>query len=453
LLLLLGCGAQNPGSQTPDPAIPIPGSMESYDPTLVGWIEEAVQAVTHARHDPHSWRDLGQLYEAHLMLEWAEPAYAQAVELNATDARVQYRLALTRMRNGDLHGGLASLAEVLRLQPDYGPAWCKQGIGLFDLGQMEEARTSFETAIDIDPEESAGQIGLAQIALHAGRPELALSRLEHDSVQSGPNAPLAHRLRAKALFQLGREGEAQAEIQRGRGARLVLNDPWTRELVAFKKGTSALLLRASRLIDRGRADKAVELLVELLAREPENPRVARKLGVAQAKLENWAQAVAAFALAVKFEPLDAQLRVSLGWAQVMAGDDEAASVTLAAAVQQDPSDETAHAARLAALSNLGRWRGVVEAYSESQVAGISDAGLELATGKAQLELNDAKQALRHFELANQMDSKDSEVWVGITLAHIALGEKAAAESGLQTLRNLAPGHRLLAELRARIDSL
>lgn len=364
LLLVAGCAGQD-APPTPQ-EVPAPAELSGFDPTLVALIDAAVAVVQQAPTNPHAWRDLGQLYEAHLMLEWALPAYTAAAELDPGDARVQYRLALTRMQNADLRGGLESLDRVHQLEPDYAPAWCKRGAGLLDLGRVGEARTAFERALSIDPHNSAGTIGLAQTALQEGEPERALERLASPALMESPNAALAHRLKGKALFQLGREEQAQSEITRGQGARLVMNDPWSRELMVFKKGTSALLLRATRLMDRGNTPKAVELLEELFAREAENPKVARKLGVAHAGLAQWPQAVAALSVASRLEPGDAELKVSLAWAEIMAGDNEAALSTTLAALNQNAADPAAHEARLTALLRLERTEEMVEAYRAAQ---------------------------------------------------------------------------------------
>ncbi len=400
LLLLAGCTGQ--GSPATPREVPMPAAMDGFDPTLIALIDEAVAAVNQAPNDAHAWRDLGQLYEAHLMLEWALPAYTAAVELDASDARVQYRLALARMQNGDLHGGLMSLDRVHQLEPDYAPAWCRRGASLLDLGQVADARLAFERALSMDPDNSACTIGLAQVALQEGDPERALERLQSATLMESPNAALAHRLQGKALFQLGREEQAQSEIARGQGARLVMNDPWSRELKVFKKGTSALLLRATRLMDRGKTAKAVELLEELFAREAENPKVARKLGVAHAGLAQWPQAVEALSVASRLEPGDAELKVSLAWAEIMAGDNEAALSTTLAALDQNAADPAAHEARLTALLKLERIEEMIAAYRATQ---------------------------------------DS------------LGSRTAAQTCLERVRTLNPDHPAWADLQERIEAL
>ena len=398
LLLLTGCTGQD----SPPREVPTPTVVSGFDPTLVAMIDAAVGIVKQSPTAPHAWRDLGQLYEAHLMLEWALPAYEAAVELDPSDAHVQYRLALARMQNGNLHGGLESLDRVHFLEPEYAPAWCKHGAGLLDLGQVGEARTAFERALNIDPQNSAGTIGLAQAALQEGKPEQALKRLQSPSLMESPNAPLAHRLKGKALFQLGREEQAQSEIALGQGARLVMNDPWSRELMVFKKGTSALLLRATRLMDRGKTAKAVELLEELFVREAEDPKVARKLGIAHASLANWSQAAAALSVASRLEPDDAELKVSLAWAEIMAGDNVAALSTALAALDQNAADSAAHEARLTALLRLGRSQAMIEAYRAAQAG---------------------------------------------------LGSQAAAQTCLERVRTLNPDHPAWADIQANIKAL
>ena len=170
-------------------------------------------------------------------------------------------------------------------------------------------------------------------------------------------------------------------------------------------------------------------------------------------LLGWWMPVLGVSLAVWLEPADAELKVSLAWAEIMSGNNEAALKTALAALDQDAGDAAAHEARLTALSNLGRFAELIEAYDGARTAGLEGASLELAAGKAQLELGAADRALAHFERAGKMDPEDAEAQVGCALAQIGLGSKDKAQACLERVRTLAPDHPALAEVQAGIESL
>ncbi len=451
-LLLLGCAGQG-SAPAPAPSIPQPPSLEGYDDTLAALIELAVETVRQAPDLHQTWLELGSLYEAHLMLEWAAPAYAAALECRPQNARIHYRLAVTLINQGELLAGLESLDSVHALAPLYAPAWCKHGLGLLELGRLDEAREMLLKAMEIDPTLSACKIGLAQIELQQGNPTSALAQLDAAANHRDPNSQLASRLRGKALFQLGRESEANRELARGKGARLVLNDPWSREVASFKRGTSAVLLRATRLMERGSPKKAVELLEELRTRDSQNPRVLRKLGIAHAASQNWEAAAAVMAQVVQLEPGDALIKASLAWTYIMGGDYPAALPIAREAVAQDPQDAGAHEALLTAQHRLGQFKELLTAFQFTVDSGQVNDSIEILAGKAALELGRAAEALAHFERAASGTPVDSEALIGAAFSEVQLGRKTQAQTYMSRVEKLAPKHEALAELRAAIQAL
>jgi len=117
---------------------------------------------------------------------------------------------------------------------------------------------------------------------------------------------------------------------------------------------------------------------------------------------NWPQAVAALSVASRLEPGDAELKVSLAWAEIMAGDNEAALSTTLAALDQNAADPAAHEARLTALLKLERIEEMIAAYRATQ---------------------------------------DS------------LGSRTAAQTCLERVRTLNPDHPAWADLQERIEAL
>lgn len=447
----VSCGGEPSGP--PTVTVPRPASMRGYDPDLVSFLEERSAAVDANPGDPEAWVRLGMAYEAHVMFELAEPCYARAVALDGERARWWYRLGMTRENNGDIRGGLTALAEVQRLAPEYGPAHSRRGDWLLELGELELAAASFESARALDPEDAAASIGLAQVLLARGEPESALEVLALPRLARGPSAPLAHRLRGMALARMGRTDEAATELALGQGARPIHADPWTREVQASKRGTSILLLRASKHLERGRYSAAVEVLEDLRQRSPRDGRVLRKLASAYTRLERIADAREVLEIAVEVEPRDAMLRVSLAWSLSVTGEPDRALNEYDSALNLDAGMLEAYAEKAVLLLSLGRFEDVLPVHRAAAEHAIESAGLEISLGKALTELDRPESALTSFELAASLDDSIVDAWIGQTVVAIRLKRPGHAERAMARARSLDPNHSMLPALQAALDGI
>lgn len=454
-LLLLGalsCG--RPGADERDPAEdapPAPVSFEGFDPELVSLVEEHLDALRARPSDAEAWTRLGMLYEAHVMSELAEPCYARAVALDEDRAEWWYRLAMTRAANGALDGALAAVERTCALAPDYAPALCRRGAWLSDLGRFEEAAASYADALCLDGPRAAALLGLAQVNLAREDPDAALALLADAELAEGPAAALAHRLRGTALARLGREAEAARELEAGRSARPYIPDPWTRAVADFKLGSTALLLKATRMIEKNRFEAAAEVLEEARRRDPVDVRVLRKLAVVYTRLGQSGEAAQMLREAVAEEPEDAQLRLALAAALLQGGDPEAALTALEGVLALEPASPTARLARMEVLLALGRAAQVVEAEAEVRaVARDAEGGarIDVLVGKALIELRQMDEALERFVRAGEAAPELADAWAGQALALLALGRPVPARAAIARLAELEPAHELLPELRS-----
>jgi len=445
------CGKPPNGPETV--SVPRPASMRGFDADLASFLEERSAEVDANQGDPQAWVRLGMAYEAHVMFELAEPCYARAVALDREHARWWYRLGMTREKNGDIRGGLEALEEVQRLAPEYGPAHSRRGDWLLELGELELASKSFASALALDPEDAAASIGTAQVFLAQGENQSAFDILAAPRLDQGPSAPLAHRLRGTALARMGRSEEAVIELAQGKGARPVHADPWTREVQASKRGTSVLLLRASKHLERGRFAAAVDVLEDLRKRSPRDSRVLRKLASGYTRLERMAEARDVLKAAVDVEPRDAMLRVSLAWAFSVTGDPGRALDELDSALVLDPSLVEAYTEQAVLLLALGRFEDVLPVHGAAADHGIQRASLEISLGKALTELDQLEPALASFELASDLDGTLVDAWIGQTVVAIRLQRPGPAERAMARARSLDPNHGMLPALKAALDGI
>ncbi|MEE8467579.1 MAG: hypothetical protein V3T22_03950, partial [Planctomycetota bacterium] len=228
-------------------------------------------------------------------------------------------------------------------------------------------------------------------------------------------------------------------------------DPWTREVQASKRGTSVLLLRASKHLARGRTTAAVELLEDLRARVPRDGRVLRKLAAGYTRLERLGDARDVLRVAVEVEPRDALLRVSLAWALSVTGDPLGALEELDLALALDTSLAEAYAEQATLLLSLGRFEEVLPVHRRAAEHSIQLASLEISLGKALTELERLEPALACFELAGRLDHSLVDAWIGQAVVALRLDRPQQAGRALGRARSLDPHHTLLPSLSAALE--
>jgi tetratricopeptide (TPR) repeat protein len=88
-----------------------------------------------------------------------------ALRFNRDNFIVQYNLAVTLVRHGQLDAAAEHFAEAARVMPAYAPAHCGLGQVLIGQGRFEEAIGPYRAALRRDPKLASAQYGLG-VALH-----------------------------------------------------------------------------------------------------------------------------------------------------------------------------------------------------------------------------------------------------------------------------------------------
>jgi len=148
-----------------------------------------------------------------------------------------YRLCLEA---GAPRQAAGAATELLRLSPKNPQYLAMQGEALLACGQLEEARRSFLTAHEIDPDGFAPTLGLGRVARASKDPEQAKVWLERAHAVASADPRVAWEL-AELLLELGREEQAEKVLT---GAYALRPD---------EPRTNLLLARALRKADRSRA--------------------------------------------------------------------------------------------------------------------------------------------------------------------------------------------------------
>lgn len=118
------------------------------------------------------------------------------------------QLAERLLAKGELEEALAACQESLRNDPDNADAWCCLGIIQRQSGLREEARHSYEHALEIDRSHLLALSHLGEWHLATGSPDVALGYLE-DVLRRSPLFPEALGFRVKALVESDKLPEAE----------------------------------------------------------------------------------------------------------------------------------------------------------------------------------------------------------------------------------------------------
>ncbi len=115
----------------------------------------------------YDYHRAGQLLREAVRLDPKEPTYWD---------NLSWVLAYQTPPDGD--GAVEAAEEALRLRPNFPGAYYHLGRGFILQGRYQEARRAFERSLELNPEFSAGLLGLAQYHLAVGDHEAALASLE-----------------------------------------------------------------------------------------------------------------------------------------------------------------------------------------------------------------------------------------------------------------------------------
>jgi tetratricopeptide (TPR) repeat protein len=372
------------------------------------------------------------------MLEQLAPAHP-------TDDRLLYLLSQAQRRSGDLAAAEASARRVIALDPKglWGPWALAQvledrrdytgvvtalasalsgfsvreqlpshqvlamlthlGFAQLQLGQYDDAASTFTKAKDASAGDDTFDLYLAQAYVSARRFDEALVALEPLRAKDPRDARVAQ-LEARALAGVGRRGDAITSL---------------RALIAADADQpSAFLGLADLLVEDGRTAEAHEVLDEATTRFPANVSVPFQRGALYERAKEYGRAEEAFRAVIAREPGHAQALNYLGYMLAERGERlEEAVALIDRALAIDPGNGSY-------LDSLG--------WAYFKLRRHEDARQHLAQAAAQLPFNsvvqdhfgDALAALgRHAEaiaawqraLAGDREAIDEQV-IGVKIA-------------------------------------
>ncbi len=292
------------------------------------------------------------------------------------------------------------------MRPDYADALYNKGNALLGLGRLEEACTSYRSALALESRriDALNNLGLALLDLK--KPEEALEQFEAALTVNPDHLETLHN-RANVLLRLDRFEEALAAcdkcLEQKPGRSDVLN---TRGVVLGKLGRHAEAL--------ANYDAALEITA--------HPEIEVNRGTALLSLDRIDEALACFDAVIARQPGNIPARIYRGNACIKDKRFDEALTSYEQALAIDPGNPVAHTDRGVALSLLDRFEEAVASHEEALRIGPHLVGARVNRGNAMLKLARLQEALESYTEALARDPVNSEANFNAAITRLCLGD-------------------------------
>jgi tetratricopeptide (TPR) repeat protein len=143
-----------------------------------GRLDQAVQVLAGAPHDPPCLSNLGDVYRKQGRLDAAAQSYSEAIARDPDLPEAHHGLAQTLLSAGNNKGAMAAFEEAVRIRPDYAEAHYNWGTALGRLGNFEAAERHLLRAVKENPRIAGAHNNLGMIAAARGQIAGAVARFQ-----------------------------------------------------------------------------------------------------------------------------------------------------------------------------------------------------------------------------------------------------------------------------------
>lgn len=441
LALATGCAR---GPQPPDLK-----ALGTLDPQVAALLADLTAAVRDSASDGNRWGELGMAFEANGFTAQAKDAYASAATLPSPHGRWWYHVARMKARDGDTDGALAAFDRAIALSAEYVPARWRRGQLLLDRGDLDGAEAAFHVAANLAPSDPAGPVGLARVYLARGQHQAAADALDA-VIAHAPAERYLYQLLAAAYRGLGRAADAEEANAAGAPGEPAWADPWTDEMLAYRRGFAAALKEATALATAARYPEAIALLESLRADHPDDRELRTYLGGVYATAGRFADAKRLLDQVLAAAPDDFDALMHMATAYLLTDDYLEADRFAVRALAQRPADADATRLRGVAAWRSKRLDDAERLLAAAAAANPKDAKALAWIGSIRLERGQAAPALEAFRQALARDPLLGDALVDGAAAAAAAGARDEGLRWLARAKRVAPSHPKLADVERRL---
>lgn len=423
--------------------------------------EEAVQdlldRIVHAaKAQPDSAEARGRLamaYEVNGYIPAAIASYQQANAIDQNQFNWWYFKAILLARSGETSEAREAIQQALNIDDQYVSAWLWSAQWALETGQYKDAERAYEHANDLGGEEVASAVGLANIYLATNRPNDALLALSR--ITSGDNIPFVQRLFGRIYNVLGRESEASKSFDRGNSdIAYRWLDPIQNRKVEFTVSYGGRLNLVEQYLERGRLDRAIELVTGLSEEGYQSSFQFRLAGRAYLLDKRYSTSGRILREGISRYPQDFELRIALAQFYQAVQDIPNAIVQLRVAKKLMPQRGQTHLLLATLLAEQGKLDAALFELDQGLRLGINRPSEAFYTG-GMIEVSRSawSAANERFEKAVELDPSMTMGFVSLALSLAEMGRFDEAIEKLRIARQIGTHLREIENARSNIREL
>lgn len=429
--------------------------LAELEPTVSQQLVAARDAVlaTLERDDEQEAHDsygrLCLLYLRFDLLDLAEPCLARMRGLAPEQMRWPYYELLLHTRRGEGARARHDAELALALSPNDVPTLVRYGDLWLEASDVERARSAYDRALEIQPDNAGARFGRGLIAAAEGLTEEAIDHFEAALVGQ-PSGSLVHYQLGLALRDAGELDRARDELARGHQQPVVFPDPLLDELSRLGESGEEVLAAGVRALDAGRVDEAIAAFRRVLASRPDDAEAHYDLGLALVRTNAMAEAEAHFRRAIELKPDYGAAHYNL--AILLGRSDRRAEARehLGRAAAIEPGNLPWRVLWARALADGGE---LARATDEMEKVVALDPALpdaRAALGSLLAAQGAYEQAARHFTRLTELRPEDPQGWYGSAMSNLRRGAYTEAARVLEGAVERFPGELVFRHLLARL---
>lgn len=436
VLLPLACGGEGDGdsqlaSEPPvSMEVPNPASYDGVDANVAQLIQNAIKVVEGEPESFQARAGLGMIYQANEMFDLARTAYRQALTLVPDDARLLYHLARVEEKALGSSAAIERMGQSIVLEAGYGPSYWRRGGWLLRESRLDEAEADFKKAMELNPNDPAGPLGLARVMIDQGRHEEAIPLLE-GQLAADPDDPLTHLLLGNALRAAGRMEDAEPHLRAGQGEQVVREDPWTaNDIYRFRISFSAQMQTAVTLLGMGQLPQAIEIFERLRSKDGQDARLLRQLGGAYVASGRVEEGLATLDEGVALHPRDPNMLNEAAEAHFVTKNLPTAYGLIERTLEIEPDNTLALARKGVILQQMKRFPEAAVALREALTKSPEDVRLMRRLGDVFTQLRQYEFAAAAYQNILRIEGDDAETQARLGFVLYRLSRYAGAAAVL-----------------------
>ena len=438
------------GARSPQP--PELAALGTLAPEIQDIVRQARESVVQNPRDGLRWGRFGMVCEANGLPGAARDGYAAATTIQGSEPKWWFHLAAVEARLGTMDEAVRDMRRAIELNPVYAPANWRLGLWLLDQNQTEGAERAFGRATEIDPSDRAGWVGLARVYLQRNEAARAAGLLER-LVASGAGDSYTLQLLGTAYRRLGRANEAASALETGARGEAQWSDPWTDEMLAFRRGYAALLRDATAYIVAGQFPAAIRILEQLRLEKPNDLVLMAHLGQVYVAAGRDGDGVPLLEHVIAGEPDRFEAYVDLATGYMHQGDLVKARAAVERAVSLNPSYGPARETLGLILWRGGDSRGAIAAFDAAVERDPRNARAMVWQAMVYTNLDRTSDAVAAFRRAARTDPTSVDAWIGMANAEMNRHDLDAAAEALKNAQRFQPDRPAVKKTAERLQSL